>query len=114
MLTLIALIGSSSHAAANTVYSVESLKALCGNGPVQTEACSFYIRGVVESWFVKDIAGVNPVAYKSHNNSPEFCDTIFKVSNSEWTKIVLNDLNNMKPGFASGAVMNALSNQLCK
>ena len=96
-------------------YSVASLTLLCGNrNPSNDFACKTYIRGVVETWMLKDIVGVNPDRYSSRGNEPTFCETISKVSDDEWLKIIRSNLNSMKPGFAADAVMDALFKQLCK
>lgn len=105
----------SALANAETYFSVSSLKIICGSETPNFEAvCKAYLHGVVETWMYKDVVGVNPPRYQSRGSHPTFCDTIDKVSDDEWLKIVRINLNSLPPGLATDAVMKTLSNQLCK
>lgn len=95
-----------------TTYSVASLTLLCGN-PQYEDHCSIYVHGVVETWMVKDAAGIDPYRFESRSNSPTFCDAIFDASDKELLQIVRTSLPTMNSGFASAAVMDALSKRLC-
>lgn len=100
-------------AQADGFYSVTSLKTLCGNeNPWHDDACKAYLHGVVETWMMKDMVSVEPYRYRASKST--FCETINKVSDNEWLKIVRDNLNSMGTGFASDAVMTVLSKQLCK
>lgn len=104
---------------AGASYSVSSLGLLCrNNNPRENGACIVYLHGVVETWMIKDVVNQSKDSerfnYLSNNNSPTYCETINKVSENEWMEIVRNNLNTMEPGFASNAVMKALSDKLCK
>ncbi len=99
---------------AQSVYSVASLKNLCESEDSALRfACESYVRGVVETWMLKDVVGVNPMRYKSNGRYP-YCETITKVSGDEWSRIVRDNLDSMKPGFAAGAVMETIHKRLCK
>lgn len=99
---------------AESIYSGTSLKILCGNEDSDVKlACRTYVHGVVETWMLKDTVSVEPLRFK-RRNGPIFCETILKVSADEWLRIVRSDLNSRDAGFAAGAVMNALSKNLCK
>ncbi len=93
-------------------YIVKSKRALSLN--CRDAECKIYLHGVVETWMLKDVVSVEPYRYSSRGNEPAFCETINKVSENEWLKIVRDNLNTMGPGFAADAVMEALSKKLCK
>lgn len=102
---------------AEIFFSTVSLKILCQSGdPSADLACKTYLHGIVETWMVKDIVSIDNKTYRyvSRGNEPTFCETINKVSENEWLAIVRGNLNSMKPGLATIAVMEALSNKLCK
>lgn len=102
-------------AQAESFYSVASLTLLCGaENPPNDLACTAYLHGVVETWMLKDIVSIEPYRYSSRGRGPTFCETINKVSDNEWLKIVRGNLNSMKPGFAADAVMQVLSKKLCE
>lgn len=115
ILGTVLIVTTTQSAHAESFYSVTSLTVLCAND-ANVNACKSYLHGVVETWELKDIVSVNPDRYLSSGNKlkPTFCETINKVSDSEWVAIVRSNLNTMEPGFASNAVMVALSNRLCK
>ena len=100
---------------AESFYSLASLTLLCADvNPSMDFPCTTYVHGVVETWFVKDLAGFDPPQFVSRPNTPIFCDTILKVSDKEWVKIVRDNLNSMRPGFASDAVIDVLHKKLCR
>jgi hypothetical protein len=76
--------------------------------------CESYIRGVVETWFIKDVVGLDGPNYQYDGRGrPTFCARILKVSSDEWTSIVRKNLRSLKPGFASHEVMRILHEALC-
>ena len=94
-----------------TIYSDKSLLLLCSsNNAYDRATCDSYIRGVVETWLLKDVVG--PDQYESHEGTT-FCDRILKVSVDEWVSIVRRNLKSLKPGFASGEVMRLIHDALC-
>ncbi len=96
-------------------FTVASLNVLCGSDDEQTlELCKFYLHGVVETWMFKDLVGVDPMRYQSRGSFPEYCDTIGKVSDDEWVRVIRNELDSMEDTFATDAVMDSLANTLCK
>jgi len=107
------MLNQSTHA--ENVYSVASLKMLCNSeNPENKTLCKMYLHGVIETWLLNDIDGVEPNRYSSKNNLPTYCDTINKISSDEWIKIVQEELNTMDSGFGASAVMEILSKKLCK
>lgn len=63
---------------------------------------------------LKDLVAVEPNRYRARAGEPAFCETIIKVSDDEWLRIVRSSLPTMEPGFASPAVSRALSANLCE
>lgn len=99
---------------AEAFYSVASLTLLCGSENKRNEeACITYLHGIVETWMLKDVVSIQPYRFQKRGKGPAFCETINKVSNQEWLKIVRSNLNTMEPGFAADAVMTILSKKLC-
>jgi len=109
-------LGWSSTVAANYAhYSTQSLMAMCTDTSVfADQACKSYIRGVVETWFLKDLRSVDPNGFSSENGTPVYCETIFKVSDDEWKRIVIKNIDSTERNFASADVMSALFKGLCE
>lgn len=97
-----------------TIYSVNSLKFLCSSNGGDEGACHSYVQGVVETWMLKDMQSFEPTRYQSRDGLPTFCETIIKVSEDEWIRIIRDSLPTMQPGLASPAVQDALAERLCK
>ena len=115
LLVLILLFVAGHPARAESVYSVDSLKILCGTVSVEGDSsCRIYLHGVVETWMLKDLVALKPRRYQARGREPAFCETILKVSDDEWLRIVRSSLPDMEPGIASLAVSKALAANLCE
>jgi hypothetical protein len=68
-------------------YSDKSLLLLCtGDRTNMSRMCETYIRGVVETWFLKDVVGPDGPNYQyDGRGKPTFCTRILNVSSDEWT-----------------------------
>jgi|SRR6056297_3405165 len=96
-------------------YSVASLTLLCSSESHRNEeACIAYLHGIFETWMLKDVVSVDPYRYQNSGRGPTFCETINKVSDQEWLRIVRRSLETMDSGFAADAVMTILSQELCE
>ena len=80
-----------------SVYSDKSLIIMCANDR-HVIWCGSYIRGVVETWHIKDAVG--PDQY-GNGGYLTFCSRILQVSSDEWTSIIRRNLRSVEPGFAS-------------
>ena len=95
-------------------YSTASLVLLCADANrTSTLACKTYLRGVVDTWILKDIVSIDPPKYDARNGVT-FCEAIIEVSDDEWVRIIRQSLSSMPPLFASDAVMKTLSTKLCQ
>lgn len=105
----------SHSASAESIYSVKSLRTLCTTDEQYADlACKTFIHGVVETWSQRDIISVSPDRYRT-DRRPVFCETINKVSDTEWKKIVVEELQSAtEPGFAAEFVAEALHRRLCE
>jgi predicted oxidoreductase (fatty acid repression mutant protein) len=119
VLTLLTSLVSSTALAGNSTYSTQSLRIMCIPKNESTQLadpnramCFGYIRGVVETWSLQWELNKNEKSRSSLFRP--FCDTVYNVSDAEWVRIVQEDLPNLGSGFASFAVMTALSNRLCR
>ena len=97
-----------------TVYSVDSLQVLCSGNKEDNELCGLYIHGVVETWMLNDLESFEPTRYRSRVGQPTFCETIIRVSEEEWVRIIRESLPTMRPGLASVEVQKALAKNLCE
>lgn len=94
---------------AQSVYSTKSLKLLCGvDEPDRNHMCKLYLHGVVEAWML------GALVHNHKTGSNAYCETIFKVSDDEWLRIVRARLDAMGDGFAAIEVQKALSGKLCR
>ncbi len=102
--------------ASNSIYSVKSLRMVCGHNhdpalkKTVTTMCQAYIRGILETWQLQ-----HEVHKRLNTNSvlPAYCNTIFKVSDDEWHRIVQEALPSATDGLASILVIQAISTRLC-